>query len=476
MADFEPVPASQGKLLEELSFENIIKNKTTSPCSLGDFMEYLYHIEHNAECLQFFLWYTDYVQRWSQLLPRQKALSPAWDPEKVSSLSHNNNNNNNNNKGAQFITYSHKRARSLKMNKIISILGMSSSALPSSEMAQDQAQDDVESQPHTGRKHSNSLSSVFSSSSKSTFTRSHRSISSVSTNTTSSHSRIPSQSLLSPSSSIPPKPDWKPFTIPPHQTELSLIIRHYLTSAQSSPRFLSVLSPQDQQSCLLACQHTTHPSALLPAFLTCESLLRNNSHPNFIRWAARRNANGSRLLCLKLTAGVLISLGLVVDIVLILSSFSPLLRVICLGLWWIGLAIGIAAWKGEACLWLVLGERRQKWVWEEENENKKDEKRLSIVSGSGSRSSDEGHVVVELDVDVKFQTFGPRNDEGAEEKWNGREIKGWMERVWDDTVTIEDKGVMMMQDRVVFFAVLWGGVLATGLTVGSLFVPRGDLF
>jgi len=44
-------------------------------------MDYLLYVEHTAENLQFFLWYCDYVQRWSQLLPRQRRLSPVWDPE-----------------------------------------------------------------------------------------------------------------------------------------------------------------------------------------------------------------------------------------------------------------------------------------------------------------------------------------------------------------------------------------------------------
>lgn len=43
-------------------------------------MDYLVFVEHDAECLQFFLWYIDYAERWSRLLPRQRFLSPRWDP------------------------------------------------------------------------------------------------------------------------------------------------------------------------------------------------------------------------------------------------------------------------------------------------------------------------------------------------------------------------------------------------------------
>ena len=73
-------------------------------------MDYLLYVEHNAESLQFFLWYCDYIQRWSRLLPRQKALSPVWHSDKAQEPQ------------SRYITYSHKRARSEKMNKILSIM------------------------------------------------------------------------------------------------------------------------------------------------------------------------------------------------------------------------------------------------------------------------------------------------------------------------------------------------------------------
>jgi len=89
-------------------------------------MDYLVYVEHNAEFLQFFLWYYDYIQRWSGLLPRQKALSPVWDPEKAHEPR------------SRFITYSHKRARSQKMNKIISIMEMESDRQPGDSLAEDE--------------------------------------------------------------------------------------------------------------------------------------------------------------------------------------------------------------------------------------------------------------------------------------------------------------------------------------------------
>lgn len=75
-------------------------------------MDYLFYVEQSAENLQFFLWYRNYVQRWSALVPRQKALSPAWDPERAGEPP----------AASRFIRYSHRRATSDKLNKIMSIM------------------------------------------------------------------------------------------------------------------------------------------------------------------------------------------------------------------------------------------------------------------------------------------------------------------------------------------------------------------
>ena len=53
------------------------------PCTTRDFMNYLIYIERSAENLQFFLWYRDYCQRFSQLPAGERALSPEWTAEKA---------------------------------------------------------------------------------------------------------------------------------------------------------------------------------------------------------------------------------------------------------------------------------------------------------------------------------------------------------------------------------------------------------
>lgn len=48
-------------------------------------MNYLVYIEYSAENLQFFLWYRDYVKRFSELPQSERALAPEWTAEQAES-------------------------------------------------------------------------------------------------------------------------------------------------------------------------------------------------------------------------------------------------------------------------------------------------------------------------------------------------------------------------------------------------------
>src|SRR5579859_4238745 len=49
-------------------------------------MDYLIYVERNAENLQFYLWYLDYVRRWDQVPAKDRVLSPEWQPEAAETL------------------------------------------------------------------------------------------------------------------------------------------------------------------------------------------------------------------------------------------------------------------------------------------------------------------------------------------------------------------------------------------------------
>ncbi|KAK4179946.1 hypothetical protein QBC36DRAFT_375515 [Triangularia setosa] len=448
MSDFEaanqlPQPTiSQNKIPKELCFENLVKNQTASPCSLSDFILYLTHSENCPEVLQFFLWYWDYVQRWSQLLPRQKALSPVWDPEKAAEGP----------RAARFITYSHKRARSLKMEKVLAVMDINSSH------SEQQSERDID----MARSRSSSTSSTLTTNST---------ISSLSQSSAQAKSpRTPSflSGILSPTESTRSS-SWQPFTIQPNHPELSRITKLFL----SSPTTLTSLSQQDRELCLRAVQHTTHPTALLPAFMSVESTLRNLLHPAFIRHSAR-NANAPRLAFTGAICSIVVLLGFIVEAVLLLSKQSPYLRVIALIFFWPGLAGLSTAIKGvDVCLHFK--GRRQLRPWESpslprfhedpvDGEEKRGHERRDTSSTAGTAGSYVAPFVMALEGKDKI---------GWEEQYNQR---GWKHRIFDTTAPVESKPLIVMQDRIVFLSVLWAGILASGLTVGVLFVPGSNLF
>lgn len=66
-----------------LSFDKIISGGTCPPVTTREFMDFLQYIEHDAENLQFYLWYRDYVKRWAELPDAEARLAPEWTPEQA---------------------------------------------------------------------------------------------------------------------------------------------------------------------------------------------------------------------------------------------------------------------------------------------------------------------------------------------------------------------------------------------------------
>jgi hypothetical protein len=61
---------------DSVAFDRIIEERTLPPCSLSDFMDYLVYVTFDAENLQFFMWYRDYVKRFNELGAEAQLLSP----------------------------------------------------------------------------------------------------------------------------------------------------------------------------------------------------------------------------------------------------------------------------------------------------------------------------------------------------------------------------------------------------------------
>lgn len=74
-------------------------------------MDYLVCEESNAELLQFFTWFCHYVERWSELPPKEKTPSPPWKPPNPVERSRTN-----------LSIHTHRRAGSDRLDQILEIL------------------------------------------------------------------------------------------------------------------------------------------------------------------------------------------------------------------------------------------------------------------------------------------------------------------------------------------------------------------
>ena len=165
----------------------------------------------------------------------------------------------------------------------------------------------------------------------------------------------------------------------PLRAELERAVALYI--AAGGARALRCLPARDRESCRRAVRHTTHPSALLPAFLLVDARLRSRSYPAFVLWT-RTNSSPAGLL-LAIAAGLaLLCLGFGICATLVLYVSLPQVRVVCAALGWPGLTVLISSLRGLNLLLYVRG-LRQLQPWEEEPEGKHGMQ----YPASGSRST-----------------------------------------------------------------------------------------
>ena len=133
-----------------------------------------------------------------------------------------------------------------------------------------------------------------------------------------------------------------PVTIQPFREEVTRIIAIYI--AEGGARELN-LSARQRTAALKAVSYTTHPSAFRDVFATVESSLRQQSHPNFIRWTICNGNPPRQLFARQLGVGGILG-GLLCIILLTVSSAPRPWRVIAAIGFFVGIATLFAAWKG----------------------------------------------------------------------------------------------------------------------------------
>ena len=192
---------------------------------------------------------------------------------------------------------------------------------------------------------------------------------------------------------------------------------------------------------------------------------------------------------MRFLGGLLVVLGLVADVLCVLARVSAYWRAGCVLLWWPGLAVLVAAcrgvdvvlhWKGMRQVRPWEGGEGLDWAAGEEEksgeEGWREHKRMDTASSAGSSVLSVASSRVDPLRKPSLQVFGPENEYAKEDWVNGYREKGWMQKVFDETVVVQSKALVLWQDRTVFFALLWGGAGAAALTVVSLFVPSAMLF
>lgn len=398
----------------ELCFENVVCNKCLPPCSLQDFLDYLTYVTHEAENLQIYLWMVDYFQRFRNAPKAEKALSPKWRPDRATTSRTNNR-------------IADEAPSSLDDRD----MDMHSEDI-SNEFAWDNTQSEsTDDYTHTIKSSYFSASPVKHSKGRKAIQRQNN-------------------------------PDIQPF-----RAEINRIVSHYI--APGSPRQLS-LSHNDRAIVLRALQHTTHPSALALVKRMLDSTLRNQSHPNFVRWSIC-NGNTQWTWALRIFAIINISIGFAIAIVLTLSKYSRWWRIFAALEWWFGITNIIAASQG-LCILLHRMHSRQYHAWETKAYT--DDDNEAMLKGVDTNSID--YESTKPKWPVKMEVFGPANDYSGESWVDHYHRKSWFRKLFEKRVAVQEAGLKAIQNRMIWQAEAWALMITVPLTIGFVAIPNGNLY
>jgi hypothetical protein len=243
-------------------------------------------------------------------------------------------------------------------------------------------------------------------------------------------------------------------TIQPFREEMSRVITIYV--ADGAPRQLN-LSARERTALLHALEVTTHPSAFRNVVKTVEWTLRRQAHPNFIRWSIC-NGNRSRVIFARGLGISLILVGIIVGILITISSAGRGWRVMALIPFLIGISTLIAAWKG-MCVVLHGMHHRHLRPWE------------LFEDQDFPRYSEEGL------KNVSMESVSTSKNSYEDEPWVARYGKrNVIRKIFDRETWIEEPALRQIQDTI-FIQSLLGAFVTSAVLVGIFCaVPHGALF
>ncbi|RDW80131.1 hypothetical protein BP6252_04769 [Coleophoma cylindrospora] len=416
---------------DALAFDNIINGGTCPPCTTRDFMNYLLHVEHAAENLQFFLWHRDYTQRFYQASKTEIALAPEWTQIQQETA----------------LQEAQAQASAKKML-------MKKSATAGLEMLKGtdfntdikvaalEKQDPFVTPPQTAdpnyqpSPHSSHIGNPWDAMAGPQSRRNFSTTSNVELYHTVATEAFQAAGLN------------KPFTIQPFREEITRVIGTYI--AEGGTRELNI-SSRERYAILRALEYTTHPSAFTAIHKTVESSLRNQAHRNFIRWSIC-NGNRPRVIFARGLGVTLILFGIVTAVLIALSGVGRGWRVLPIILDILGVSTLIAAYKG-MCVVLHGMHHRHLRPWELFEDADDEYKLRESLDSSYSKNSYE--------------------DEPWVVKYDKRNI---IRKIFDKEVWIEEPALRQIQDTIFIQAML--GALLSGIIITAIFlaVPKGDFF
>ncbi|KAI1499993.1 hypothetical protein F5X99DRAFT_430067 [Biscogniauxia marginata] len=398
--------ASSG-IPDALAFDKIINGGTCPPCTIRDFMNYLIYIEHSAENLQFFIWYRDYVKRFNEATATDIALALEWtramEEETVARIQKD---------AADKRKKDHPAASIFKgtdFEKGLDVIV--------------EKQDPFSTPPRTPPE--GVAASIMSGSQATTYkTQAHDTFSAAGAK--------------------------QPFTIQPFRAEIDRILATYI--ADDAPRQLN-LSAREQKAVVQALSYTTHPSAFRSLARSVENTLRQQAHPNFIRWTIC-NGNPARVSFARGLGAGTVLLSTAGAVVLTLSGAARGWRALFAAGWAVGIATLITAAKG-MCVVLHGMHHRHVRPWE------------LFVDGDGEEAREK----------TSFDSFGSSNSSYEDEPWVVRyDRRNVVRKVFDREVWICEPALRQIQDTIFVQSVLSALLGAAVLTAVFVAIPGGNYY
>ena len=253
---------------------------------------------------------------------------------------------------------------------------------------------------------------------------------------------------------------------------MNRVISHYI--APGSPRELN-LSHRNRAAVLHALQHTTHPSALSLVKDMVEATLRGQSHPNFIRWSIC-NGNKPRVIFVKTSGYVHVVAGLILAILLILSHAARWWRIFSFPLFFLGIDIAVAAFKG-LCVIIHTTHHRALRPWEQFSDG-------ASVSSFDGAGEDEANLstddVFSMDSrsrkGASLDTFGTSNSFTHElwvEKYAKKDV---IRKTFAKSIWVQNETIRLLQDKIVMQSHVWALMISVPLTAFFVALPKGNVF